>query len=232
MDDLKVFRDAFYASKEKLIQDAFLLKYCTATQCVRRRPKNKTHQNKQYQIHCYIRDQSKNYILVCQAAFLEILGIFKHRLNHVMKVFFKTGKALTEKRGGDKKSSLFSDKKNAIMKLINKLKCIEAHYCRSESSRMYLSSDLNIRKLYKLYSDQTTEAEKVKESYFRHIFNSKYNLSFSSPRTDVCSTCLEYCEKIKRAVDEQSKEQFQMEKKIHKARAATFFQLLKEKRKN
>ncbi|KAJ8949785.1 hypothetical protein NQ314_008112 [Rhamnusium bicolor] len=201
----KKLRDAFYRTSDKVSQDAFLLKYCTITQTKRRRPKNGTHASKKFQIYCHVRNDSKDNVLVCQPAFLRILGITKHRLAYVMERFFEHGEAPVERKGGDRKSVLYLQRQNAVMNFINQLKCIESHYCRGESARMYLSSDLNIKKLHRMYSELATDEEKVKESYFQ------------------------YGEKIKRAVDEETKNKIKTEKNIHKARAAAFFSLLKEK---
>ncbi|XP_044766265.1 uncharacterized protein LOC123322386 [Coccinella septempunctata] len=82
----------------------------------------------------------------------------------------------------------------------------------------------------KMYNNQCSPEERVKPSYFRMIFNTKYNLSFTTPRTDVCSTCIELAEKIKRCTDEEEKNNFIIEKNVHKRRANAFFQLLKETR--
>ncbi|KAJ8972212.1 hypothetical protein NQ317_018686 [Molorchus minor] len=110
---------------------------------------------------------------VCQATFLNVLGLSKHRLSYVMKTFAETGQPPVEKRGGDHKTLKFQENQEA-----------RAHYCRSETQRMYLPSELSISKLYRMYSAQALPAESVKKSYFRSIFNTKYNLSFKTPRTD------------------------------------------------
>ncbi|KAJ8910639.1 hypothetical protein NQ315_012507 [Exocentrus adspersus] len=50
--------------------------------------------------------------------------------------------------------------------------------------------------------------------------------------TDVCSTCIELTEMIKRCTDEEEKKNLLTEKRIHKLRANAFFQLLKEDRED
>lgn len=68
----------------------------------------------------------------------------------------------------------------------------------------------------------------VKLSYFRYIFNNFYNLGFGSPRTDVCSTCLELEEKIKTELDTSMKSLLITQKRVHKLRAKVFFDKLRE----
>lgn len=233
MGDIKNFHDAFYAIPSKMSQDAFLLKFCNVQPPKRRRPSNYQHAAKETSVRCFIRKNvSKEHVPVCQQTFLKVLHITKHRLTYVMKLFLRTGEAPSEKRGGDRKTAKFEGKQIAVQRFINSFKSIESHYCRSSSRRNYLSSDLSIEKMSKMYNNQCSPEERVKPSYFRMIFNTKYNLSFTTPRTDVCSTCIELAEKIKRSTDEGEKNNLIIEKNVHKRRANAFFQLLKETRDN
>lgn len=79
-----------------------------------------------------------------------------------------------------------------------------------------------------MYNETAVAEEKVKESYFRNIFNTRFNLSFKTPRTDVCSTCLELSERLKRALNDDEKKQLATEKKIHKQKADAFFGFLRK----
>lgn len=104
---------------------------------------------------------------------------------------------MTENRGGNHKQHKFEKKLIAVQNYINSFNCDKAHYCRGKTKRYYLAADLNISKLFRMYNRQADENLKVKKGYFRKIFNNYYNLVFGSPRTDVCSTCLQYDELIK-----------------------------------
>ncbi len=105
---------------------------------------------------------------------------------------------IEEKRGGirDSVRERYNAQKEDVRKFINSLEFKESHYCRSSTERKYLACDLNIEKLFKLYHTQT-ELKEVKALYFRYIFNNEFNISFGSPATDVCSTCLTFYEKIR-----------------------------------
>nr|CAH7764946.1 unnamed protein product [Callosobruchus chinensis] len=89
---------------------------------------------------------------VCLDTFLKILHVSRFRLNILSKNFYATGQLPCKRRGGDRKSIEYAPKKESVMNFLNKLKCVESHYCRSAvSSRMYLPSELNIRKLHRMY---------------------------------------------------------------------------------
>nr|CAH7752421.1 unnamed protein product [Callosobruchus chinensis] len=68
----------------------------------------------------------------------------------------------------------------------------------------------------------------VKEPFFRFFFTRKYNVGFGTPKTDLCSTCLQFKEKMKNTTDDVTKNQLMTQQRIHKIRANSFYQLLKE----
>ncbi|CAH4034882.1 unnamed protein product [Pieris brassicae] len=173
----------------------------------------------------------KKKIRVCQRAFLRILHITKHRVQYIAKRFVESGgEPVKERRGGSHKSKKFAAKKNAVMLFINMFYVDEPHYCRGHSERRYLPAELSINKMRKMYNNQEGLEEdlKVKKGYFRKIFNNNYNLGFGSPRTDVCSVCLQLFEKIKRESDETEKQRLCVESRVHKLKAKAFYALVKE----
>lgn len=83
-----------------------------------------------------------------------------------------------------------------------------------------------------MYNGKVGSTLKVKQTFFRNIFCTSFNIGFGSPRTDVCSTCLAYDEKIKQASDETSKSELIAEKQIYTREAKNFCDHLKESRSN
>lgn len=229
MNDLQSFHESFYTVKDKVKQDMFILKHVIAVKTKRRRPRSNSKHYKprdmqrMYRIYC--RSQKKM-VFICQKAFLQILHIKRYRIENVVNNYYLKGKFPKENRGGDHKSHKYADKKRSVISFIKKYKCTEAHYCRGNSKRMYLPSELSINKMAKTYNDQTAEHLRVKALYFRNIFNTCFNLGFGSPRVDVCSTCLQLTEKIKVA-NEADKNRLMIEKTVHKKRAKAFFNMLK-----
>lgn len=85
--------------------------------------------------------------------------------------------------------------------------------------------------MWKMYINQCDES-KVRECYFRAIFNRCYNLGFGSPRTDTCSKCTELQEKIKTSTDTTQKTNLMAEKRLHILKSKAFYRLLKEVRED
>ncbi|KAI4455484.1 dna-directed rna polymerases i ii and iii subunit rpabc2 [Holotrichia oblita] len=145
-----------------------------------------------------IQKQDGRLVQVCRAAFLGIVGVKKDRILRLAKTFMYTGKTPKENRGEDHVKDK-KEKKLSLKTFIESLKCTENHYFRSDTPyRVYLPCDLNIRKLWKMYNDQADTNVKVKHCFFRNYFNKNYDVGFGTPQTDICSTCLQYKDKIKR----------------------------------
>lgn len=114
---------------------------------------------------------------------------------------------------------------------IESLEAAEPHYCRPKSSvRLYLPPELNIVKLRKMYQEQVQDIPqlKVKQSFFRDIFNKNFNVGFGSPLKDTCSRCFELSRKIETASTSQEKVMFMImtQKRIHSLKAKAFYDLL------
>ncbi|KAJ8706277.1 hypothetical protein PYW08_006831 [Mythimna loreyi] len=231
MQDVKSFFESFYKFKDKRNQDAFILKHCTVKSVKRHRPKNSKYTPKSSQTTYFVYSATlKKRLLVCQTFFLNVLQIKKYRVQTIMKEYFETGTLLNEKRGGDRVSHKNMEKKRAVMSFIEKLHCEEPHYCRGNTKRLYLSAELSINKLYRLYNSQVESELKVKPSYFRNIFNRNYNLGFGSPRTDVCSVCLQFTEKMKTETRVNIRNDLIVMQRIHKLKAKAFFGFVKEEK--
>lgn len=95
----------------------------------------------------------------------------------------------------------YEKKRISIIMFLSSLEYRESYYCRLKSQWKYLLSDLSISKLYNAYMQKVkSEAhcdEVPKKSYFRLIFNTRFNYGFSSLKQNVCSTCLSLKEQIK-----------------------------------
>lgn len=73
---------------------------------------------------------------------------------------------------------------------------------------------------------------KVKQSYFRYVFNTKYNIGFKRPATDICSKCQMFKETIKSEKDPKKKQVLKGRSTVHKRRAKAFYRQLKEEKPN
>lgn len=226
MQDIKRFHDQFYAHSDKRYQDDFIIKSCKTVIPVRKRLVNGRGNAKHMSIVYKIRDSKGVMIPVCRNFFLNALSIKKGRVRGVLMRHQDTGLMAVERRGGDRKSMKNVGLKDAIISFIKKFKGVESHYCRSKSRRTYLPSELSIASMFKMFIEENAQFPHCKESYFRRIFNTKFNISFSHPRSDMCSTCIELKEKIKIEKDDSTKAQIQVELTIHEKRSKSFFTFL------
>lgn len=231
MTDLKNFHKTFYSNKNKKDQDNFLIKYCT-TESIKRPRGSEGKKPKSLSIKYTIRETKCGRLVpVCRQTFLDILQVKKGRVLGVLKRHHKDGGCARETRGGDRHSNTFAERRTSVINFIKSLVPLEVHYCRSSIKvRKYLSSELNISKLWKLYCDKSSPNLKVKLSYFRNIFNTKFNIGFGRPRSDVCSRCIELTEKIKYEANTELRNELMFQKTVHKRRAKAFFDFLRQEK--
>lgn len=227
--DIANFHTRFYESHKKTVQDSVIVKYCSI-QAVRRRRQSKNVRNRNASFRYHIPKKiTTELIPVCKNTFLRALNLSHNRINGVLRRFFETGAMPVENRGGDRVKDKNLAKKEAIIKFIKSFPVIESHYCRGSTSRQYISSELSIKKMWRMYNTEHNECA-VKESFFRRLFNTKFNLGFNAPQTDVCSRCLELKGRISNTRDMHEKQTLITESRIHKLKAKAFFDLLKEDR--
>lgn len=126
---------------------------------------------------------------VCKMCFRSTLGetnkfirtITNKKVNSPSATFFP------DKRGKGKSTNklpetIIEDIKNHIASF----PAYESHYTRRDSAKKYLHADLNLTKMYKLFSENRTSAVSITK--YSEIFKS-LNLKFKSPKTDTCGTC-------------------------------------------
>lgn len=223
------FFTLFYKNKDRESQNNFILRYTQSKPVQRRRPKTDEKNPKAFHTKFFVRkNDADDRIPVCQKAFLQILCIKRSQVEFVSANFQKNGFIPQETRGGDHVSAKFNEKRQSIIEFVSSLTCSDVHYCRSQSGRKYLPAELNIAKLHKIYNGKVEENLKVKESYFRYIFNRKFNIGFGSPRLDMCSTCIELKERMKLEQNPEKKNDLLVQRTIHKKRAKAFYDHLKE----
>ncbi|CAH1109932.1 unnamed protein product [Psylliodes chrysocephalus] len=133
---------------------------------------------------------------VCKQFFLNTLSISSQVVKAVIK---KTGVHETvnkDLRGKVCKNSLIEeDVKQNIRDHINSFEFIESHYCRTNTSRLYLPPSLNVSKMYSLYEEHCKDNNIKKiatESMYRRIFSEEFNISFVKPKKDLCDICYAY----------------------------------------
>lgn len=79
---------------------------------------------------------------------------------------------------------------------IDSFPIVESHYCRKDTKKHYLSSELNISTMYRLYKNDfctTKQIQPVSLAIYRKIFHGyDPELSFFKPKKDQCPLCNAY----------------------------------------
>ncbi|CAH1109469.1 unnamed protein product [Psylliodes chrysocephalus] len=85
--------------------------------------------------------------------------------------------------------------KLAVINFIKSLPAVPSHYCRKNSSRLYLPQDFkNLTKLYQIYKKKNVlqGIDVVGERIFRNIFQENFNIGFHVPKKDKCLQCIRF----------------------------------------
>ncbi len=96
--------------------------------------------------------------------------------------------------GSIPKKCIDVNQKEEVKAHISSFPVVESHYCRANTERQYLEPTLNDSRIYDLYRLKCNENVNtpVKESYYRFIFNTEFNLSFHALKKDWCDQCEAY----------------------------------------
>ncbi|CAG4929952.1 unnamed protein product [Parnassius apollo] len=133
-------------------------------------------------------------IPVCRKAFLSLHGITGRRLQFIQKSLTEHGVVQKDKRGTLVKTQLPKETTDLMYKQIDTLKSVngkKGHYNLHESKKIYLSDELNLSKIHKMFNENHPN-NKVSYETYRNFFNKNFNISFGYPRMDTCSICDEF----------------------------------------
>jgi len=139
---------------------------------------------------------------VCQKFFCATLSIKFPVVNNALKNCNDFGMytGVDGRKGQVAWNKLPLEKTNKVKNHIELFPRVESHYCRRYSSKQYLSSDLNISTMYRLYCEQiktenymlSPEDQEipVNINIYRKIFNEyEPKLGFYMPKKDQCTKC-------------------------------------------
>ena len=168
---------------------------------------------------------SERRVKVCKKLFLQTLGVSDGRVNRILLNQRLNGGVPQ----GDKRGKYEHTHQQLPLNLIEEVKAHVrsfptnmSHYTRSHSaSRLFLSPNLNISRMYHLFEDKckANSQEHVKESMYRNIFNTHFNLSFHTPRKDTCRKCDCFRTQIDSTKDLPSKNAVIAEYQLHLRKA-------------
>lgn len=134
-------------------------------------------------------------VRVCKTMFLSTFDIKekKARCLTIKKIKGLGIVAEDARRDNSRKQIISADERKFIERHIESFPSYTSHYGRAKSSKMYLSGDLNISKMYDLYCIQCegTAFSPVHYNTYRTIFRT-YNLDFRKPKADWLETMLNW----------------------------------------
>lgn len=167
----------------------------------KRTDKEQSHKQFSYQ---YFFEVNAVRIRVCQEFFLNTLDISKQRIYYFFKKMQQTPTNIPRRslKGKHKKKYVSDESLMRVRNHIESFPVVDSHYCRATSKKKYLERDLNLRRMYNLYIESTTE-NPVSYKKYSEIFNYEYNISFFKPKKDLCDRCQEF-EVLKEPTEQQS----------------------------
>lgn len=202
-NDRKKIFDAFYELSTPQLQREFICRH------VERGPKNVSGENPRPTYFLSIRWQR---LKVCQKFFLETLAISERVVRTSMEKLSEVGTVELDKRGGRVENNQQRDEliRELVNQHIDRFPRIESHFCRQNTNREYLCSDLSLTKMHRMFCNEQSEGQtSVSFTFYSKIFHGK-NLSFHHPKKDQCTLCNTY-----RTGDQATKERYQKKYDLH-----------------
>lgn len=176
-------------------KNAYLYNCISIMPVQRQRTGAKTHKTSSF---TYLVKNERENVRVCKTALAALFRVGRGKIDHIQKSI-KAGYSVPppDRRGKhtNRPHKIAAQVSEYIESHIRSFPCEESHYSRNKNiHKKYLSPLLSIKKMYELYlaevnNDGKPDNFKVAECTYRHIFSSKFNLSFGHPRSDTCSTC-------------------------------------------
>lgn len=216
---IQIFNE-FYNLETYNMQTSYLftvVKVCNKQRTYTVNPNSKRQKTR---VYCLI-DATGNEVKVCKEFFQNTLQVSAGRIDRILKHKGNQSTPPCDRRGKAPAANKTSPNKIAELKaFIEKFPKYESHYALHKSkNRKYLGPDLNITKLYSLYTKEV--ANPVSNFVFRKIFNEEFNLSFHPPISDSCRKCDAYAIKIKAAETEADKRNLEQELELHQRKASS-----------
>lgn len=210
IEQRRAFHESFWEIGDFGRQNAFL---CGLVQCKsveRHRPRTEE-QSPRGLVNLFYLNTPTETIQVCKKYFLDTFNLSDGRVTRALQKF-REGKSPGSDLRGNKPNPRATpiEVTNFVKQHIESFPHHESHYTRAHNpNKKYLNENLDVTKMYDLYIKHCADngQQPVKISYYRHIFNSQYNLGFHAPNKDTCKRCDEY--KVKKSSPGLSLEEIQ-----------------------
>lgn len=139
----------------------------------------------------YFLPKSEIKVRVCKVMFLNTIGVSERVVRTTIeKLEENSGVLEGEKRGGRRQTMKDAYLREQIQQHIERYPKMESHYCRQSTSYQYLSSDLNVAAMHRMFQNEFPDIN-VSETLYRNVFKGM-KLKFHSPKKDMCGICESY----------------------------------------
>lgn len=171
---------------------------------------------RKYYLH---KEDSNERIEICQTMFLNTFSVTLMKMRVIVnkkQVSVMCAPDGRGKHGNQLKISPDAEKHD--IDHIKMFPAVYSHYSRNRTQKKYLSSDLNISKMHRLYETYCKENginNVVKEGVYRKIFVEKFNLGFRKPKNDTCEKCDKYMLIMNSTTNEEEKSKARVQYETH-----------------
>lgn len=178
-------------------------------------------------------------VKICKAEFLAVHGLHNSK-KRIQLLYEQMGQGAStpksDKRGkhANRPNKISEEAHENVKRHIDAIPKYTSHYSRQKNpGKVYIDHDLSIASLYNdYYLDWCKDKgiSPVKESYYRRIFCSEYNIGFKLPKSDTCKTCdfLRIQIESSNGKNEAENKSFKCQLELHQGRAAALQNSLKE----
>lgn len=230
----RVILNAFNALANHESQNRYLAMCTVPDEATKRRTTRQVaekRRNFSYFVEIY-GDNSTERIKVCKTAFLALHGIKASRLRRKVQC---DRSDLRDKRGTSANSRRLLDPyPRRMMRIhIRSFQARESHYSRSKNCRRrYLDSSLSVAVMHRMFTTlHPSLAGVVSYETYRREVNTRFNISFGFPRSDICDQCelLDAKSKAESAAGHLQKQRaVETQRSVHLAKADVFYTQLRE----
>ncbi|XP_062554040.1 uncharacterized protein LOC134219336 [Armigeres subalbatus] len=207
-------------------QNQFLSNHVTVTYVHRHRVVN----SRRVFTYKYYLPGDGGQIRVCLKMFLNTFNVTEKKIRVlVSKKVIGMGIAADDRRLlNTNRCPISSEAKTYIEDHIKSFPAYFSHYTRENTAKKYLSSDLNIAKMYELYVSKCNAEGRNPVHYnsYRIIFNG-FNLGFRKPKADTCNEC-DRLKILIKVGDEGEKIQAEEHLRTHQAHAKSIYDCKKQ----
>lgn len=195
-DERRSIFSGYYKLASHNEKSLFLINHTERTTKTRKTTNEENPPRRNFSFKYYFTVKNKK-LQVCKTYFLSTLSISQKSIYNVHNnKDIDTNIPKPDGRGLYKSTTISETDKNDVRKHIDSFPKVESHYCRSDTRKQYLESTLSISQMYNLFKEKYPDSV-IKDSMYRRIFVTEYNLDFHVPKKDRCDLCEEYKVSVK-----------------------------------